>query len=106
MKTTMINIVSNTDLPIGALLMRLRGATKNLMEAITSIDKVLIYKRRIELSAIVAHLSKGYERQRSDSLINLRIQRNIDISMQTAKTMLYEASLQLASSLEILPVSF
>lgn len=96
-----IKIDSNVTPSLGGILLRLRGATQNLREAMSTNDSALILKRRTELFEVVYRLKKIDQIPILDSLTISHIIHNIDIAVITATTMLRDASSHLSAQLAL-----
>lgn len=88
-----------TNIPLGTLLLRLRGATQNLIEAFSTNDLILILQRRIDLSEVVQVVKNIELDSVTDSLIILRIVYNMKYELNRSESILSDASSYLSAQL-------
>lgn len=84
---------------LGVALLRLRGTTENLAEALPTKNSALIIKRRVELSKIVLSLSNTDLTSHKESLTKHRLLLNINEALAIAVIKLHEASSYLSAHL-------
>ncbi len=94
-------IQKDTDTPLGATLLRLRGATQNLSEAMSAKDHAFILKRRVELSEALHPLNNIDCEPSLDSLVLHRLIFNLQEAKKIATSMLHDASSWLSENLAL-----
>ena len=98
METFTITNKSSNQYPLGATLLRLRGAIQNLAEALRSSEIDLILTRRKELYEVLTRFTvnnSNFPR----SLVTSRLIHNLNIEAGIAKSILHDASSFLSRSL-------
>src|SRR5688572_6661017 len=92
---------AHDDIPIGAMLLRLRGAIQNLEDALEMKNKPLIVKRRIALNELHRKATDINYNQLTNSLVVYRILISIMEEVKIASSMLSDASAYLSEHLSI-----
>ncbi len=99
------NLENNSNEPysLGASLLYLRGATKNLKGALNLGRHELILKRRQELSRILTQIDdiSAYRKDHKDSVVACLLIRNLETAIGNATPMLFTASSCLSRSLSL-----
>lgn len=96
------NKILPKNYPLGAALLYLRGARKNLDESLNSKDRELIWIRRKELSVILNGIEESHkEESAKQSLVTYHLINNLEIEIRLSIAMLDNASSYLSAALSL-----